>query len=223
MIYPMKGYNYTGETPKGWIMAEKLDGIRAIWDGSQLWSKQGNAINAPEIAAKLPQGIALDGELWAGRERFERVLSALKSGDWPGVEFVAFDLIDTTMPAIARRKALDALSVRSVSYELCQGKRHLRKFEDAIKAKGGEGVMIQKPSAKYQHGRTTDLQKVKSVDVSEVAVSGWNGKSLDVMVGKLEFKVAMGAKPHHAKSKTAFVSHYGLTVNGIPRHAALLA
>jgi DNA ligase-1 len=37
----MHGLNYQGEDPTGWIMSEKLDGIRAYWDGVNLYSKKG--------------------------------------------------------------------------------------------------------------------------------------------------------------------------------------
>jgi DNA ligase-1 len=32
----------------GWLLSEKLDGVRAYWDGQQLWTKNGNPIYAPE-------------------------------------------------------------------------------------------------------------------------------------------------------------------------------
>lgn len=37
----MEGFDYNNENPEGWFMSEKLDGIRAYWNGKQLWSKRG--------------------------------------------------------------------------------------------------------------------------------------------------------------------------------------
>ena len=37
----MQGLDWNNEDPKGWFMSEKLDGIRAYWDGTQFWSKRG--------------------------------------------------------------------------------------------------------------------------------------------------------------------------------------
>ena len=37
----MQGSDWNNEDPTGWIMSEKLDGIRAYWDGKQFWSKRG--------------------------------------------------------------------------------------------------------------------------------------------------------------------------------------
>jgi hypothetical protein len=38
----MQGLDWINEDPKGWIMSEKLDGVRAYWDGAQFWSKRGS-------------------------------------------------------------------------------------------------------------------------------------------------------------------------------------
>src|SRR5688500_3311306 len=39
----------------GWWMSEKLDGVRAYWDGKQFISRQGNLYHAPDwFAAALP-------------------------------------------------------------------------------------------------------------------------------------------------------------------------
>ncbi len=49
-----------------WWMSEKLDGVRAYWDGRQFISRQGNIYHAPDFfTAGLPDA-PLDGELWLG-------------------------------------------------------------------------------------------------------------------------------------------------------------
>ena len=54
----------------GWLMSEKLDGVRGSWDGQQLWSKNGILFQPPpEFVADLPP-FALEGELWGGRGSF---------------------------------------------------------------------------------------------------------------------------------------------------------
>ena len=55
----------------GWWLSEKLDGVRAYWDGTQFISRQGNLYHAPDwFSAGLPK-VALDGELWLGRKKFQ--------------------------------------------------------------------------------------------------------------------------------------------------------
>jgi DNA ligase-1 len=50
--------------PAGWWMSEKLDGIRAYWSGTTLYSRNGNTFVAPDYWKKDLPAVALDGELW---------------------------------------------------------------------------------------------------------------------------------------------------------------
>ena len=53
--------------PKGMWMSEKLDGVRALWDGQCFFTRNGNKLEAPNfVTAKLPNTV-LDGELWTRR------------------------------------------------------------------------------------------------------------------------------------------------------------
>ena len=77
------------------LISEKYDGIQARWDGRQLTSRDGNTFHAPAwFTAGLPNR-PLTGELWAGRGRFEAVLSicrAADSGDrWQSITYMVFD------------------------------------------------------------------------------------------------------------------------------------
>ena len=65
-----------------WV-SEKLDGIRARWNGTELRTRNGHKIFAPTwFTANWPKA-TIDGELWIGRGQFELtasiVLSKLKS------------------------------------------------------------------------------------------------------------------------------------------------
>src|SRR5262245_42829230 len=61
--------------PTGWWLSEKLDGVRAYWDGKQFFSRLGNLFHAPDwFVAGLPD-VPLDGELWIGRKKFQRTVS----------------------------------------------------------------------------------------------------------------------------------------------------
>ena len=81
--------------PTGWWMSEKLDGIRAYWDGEGFISRLGNRFVAPDwFVADLPAD-TLDGELWVGRKMFQKTTSIVRSGAgslaWKEVSFVVFD------------------------------------------------------------------------------------------------------------------------------------
>ena len=55
---PMLANPYGGQKISGWLMSEKLDGVRAIWTGSKLIIRNGNEFHAPAwFLAQLPCGI----------------------------------------------------------------------------------------------------------------------------------------------------------------------
>src|SRR3954468_9448974 len=79
----------------GWWMSEKLDGVRAYWDGKQFMSRQGNVYHAPDwFTAGLPD-VSLDGELWIDRKAFQRTVSVVRRQDksdlWREVRYLIFD------------------------------------------------------------------------------------------------------------------------------------
>jgi hypothetical protein len=53
------------DVPDYWI-SEKLDGVRAVWDGRALRFRSGNPVPAPQWFLDGLPAEALDGELWLG-------------------------------------------------------------------------------------------------------------------------------------------------------------
>src|SRR5690242_11093748 len=85
-----------------------MDGMRAYWDGQRLLSRHGNEFNAPkEFTSNLPRGIILDGELWAGREKFQQLVALLNSNDedWSRVEYHVFDFLSAPLVSYEGRMA----------------------------------------------------------------------------------------------------------------------
>ena len=71
-ISVMLAQNYDPDKQKitGWLMSEKLDGVRCYWNGSEMFTRNGKPFYAPDDwKARLPK-MALDGELWTGRDDF---------------------------------------------------------------------------------------------------------------------------------------------------------
>ena len=65
--------------PSGWWISEKLDGVRAYWNGQNFYSRNGLLFDAPAwFKVGLPKDTHLDGELWCGREQFERCVGIIK-------------------------------------------------------------------------------------------------------------------------------------------------
>ncbi|CAN5457123.1 hypothetical protein BH10PLA2_BH10PLA2_32590 [soil metagenome] len=169
--------------PTGWWLSEKLDGVRAYWDGKQFLSRQGNLFHAPEwFIADLPDE-PLDGELWLGRKAFQRTVSIVRRQDksdlWRELTYVVFDAPAQTTPFEARLAYLkESLSARKLERTrvhaqlLCEGVDHLRGELARLEALGAEGVMLRRPGARYEGGRSTTLQKLKSFHDAEARVLG---------------------------------------------------
>lgn len=167
--------------PAGWWMSEKYDGLRGFWDGRKLWSRKGRAIAAPDyFLAELPKDIALDGELWMGRGKFEETISAVLSQTpderWKRVRFMVFDAPQAKGTFEQRMEFLRAtLSAgnqfaKPVIQTRCEGAAQLMAERDRIVSEGGEGLMLRKPESEYEAGRSPTLLKVKPLDDAEATV-----------------------------------------------------
>jgi ATP-dependent DNA ligase len=160
---------------EGWFMSEKLDGIRAYWDGKTFWSKNAKIINVPESFKNLPS-YPLDGELWAGYGENEKLLASLKMScgvyrktnlDWTKIIFCVFDAPGEEGTYDKRHLFLQNnftqycnINISLVPMQICKGKDHLEKLLGEIVEKGGEGVMIYDPKLPYQPGRCKNVLKV---------------------------------------------------------------
>ena len=88
-------YRQHEDVTQFWV-SEKLDGVRARWDGKQLISRGGQIFAAPEWFVRNFPDRPLDGELWMGRGRYEDVVSVVRQqtphDGWKNVKFMVFDL-----------------------------------------------------------------------------------------------------------------------------------
>jgi DNA ligase-1 len=99
--YDVKRVRKNGGLTSGrYFVSEKLDGIRAIWDGRSLKTRNGNLICvSTSITDGLPKHNKLDGELWIGRgtENFGFVNGAFHTKNdqdprWVHVKYMVFDI-----------------------------------------------------------------------------------------------------------------------------------
>lgn len=195
--------------PKGYLMSEKLDGMRAIWDAGGLWSRAGNSIAAPAyFLAALPKGVKLDGELFLGRGRFQDVMSVCRSGvpnetAWRRVRYVVFDA-PSTAGGLAERLAAARAAIPESAAEVvrvhpqvvCEGVDHVYKELDRILAlvPPAEGLMLAVPNKPHRGGRCNDILKVKKFHTDDAKVVGHKlGKGRLVgRLGALECRLRSG-------------------------------
>ncbi len=167
--------------PTGWWLSEKLDGVRAYWDGKQFWSRLGNVYRAPNwFVAGLPS-TPLDGELWLGRKQFQRTVAIVRRQDaselWREVRFVVFDA-----PALEKEFEARLAFVRECvgdkkhphaqahEHQRCRGLDQLRSELERLETLGAEGLMLRQPGSRYESGRSMTLLKVKRFHDAEARV-----------------------------------------------------
>ncbi len=168
---------------EGWWISEKLDGVRAYWDGTQFLSRQGNRYLAPDwFTAGLPKE-PLDGELWLDRKKFQRTVSIVRRQDqndeWKQIRYVVFDAPAMADPFELRISYL-ADFVRELKHEFvsalpqtrCKSISHLKEELSRVESLGGEGLMLRQPASKYVAGRSSTLLKVKTFHDAEAEVIG---------------------------------------------------
>ena len=91
-----QSYDSKVHDPSGWLMSEKLDGVRCYWNGEILYSRNGVKVRAPkEWTNQLPK-IALDGELWSKRDDFHNICTIAIHKEhgyehWKQIKYMIFD------------------------------------------------------------------------------------------------------------------------------------
>ncbi|UXI03935.1 DNA ligase [Photobacterium sp. TY1-4] len=233
-----------------YYVSEKLDGIRARWTGTQLVTRTGNLIHAPEwFLAAFPQHIALDGELWAGRHQFQRVTTTVLDHQpdpvqWQHIQFMAFDLPDAKGPFEERLHQLSELITRIDRrfIQLVPQRRYtslpeLESALDTLTANQGEGLILQHQHNRYQPGRSSQLLKLKHFQDAEAIVVGYEegqGKyeglmgSVWVLTAKNQkFKIGSGFSDADRENppplgSTIQYRYSGYTSHGLPRFARYL-
>ncbi len=238
--------------PTGWWCSEKLDGVRAFWDGENLISRQGNIFHAPDwFKAALPKH-QLDGELWMGRQKFQKTISVVKRLDgglqWEDVRYVVFDAPHLDMPFEDRmhflqndpifKKGFGGAYVVLHSQIRVESRKHLADMLKAAVANGAEGLMIRKPYSLYEVGRSYTLLKVKQFQDGEAVVIGYTeGKGRHKgVVGALEVRMpngkefCLGTGLNDAERKnpppigsTVTYSFTEHSDDGVPKFAAFVA
>ena len=229
-------------------MSEKYDGVRALWDGRRLLSRNGKPFAAPAwFVDGLPVAV-LDGELWLGRGRFEDTVSVVRRGrphdGWRDLHYMVFDLPEHGGVFRDRYAALTALAARHPSpwwqvapHEPIASRAVLEQRFADITDGGGEGLMLRRADSRHRGGRSDDLLKYKPFADADAVVIGHNpGKGkYEGQLGSLRvrahdgtvFNVGSGlsdALRRHPPSigSTITYKYQGLTKNGLPRFPVFL-
>ena len=241
---------YTPNIPlKNYWISEKLDGVRAFWNGANFVSRQGNIFHAPEWFTRVLPKTELDGELWLGRGKFDQLSGLVRRAspddiDWQNIKFMIFELPNHTGTFDERLKRqkqivaeINAPHIQLVEQFKISSHEALNKKLDEIVEQGAEGLMLHLGSSLYKSGRSDDLLKLKKYQDAEAVViahvtgkgkyTGMLGSLLVETPDKRRFKIGTGFSDAERKNPPAIgatitYKYFGLTGRGIPRFASFM-
>lgn len=192
---------YKDQNITGWVMSEKLDGVRVYWDGKKLLTRNGKEIHAPQWFIKSYPPFEIDGELWTKRRDFENISSIVRdqtpSEQWREIKHYIFEVPNAKgdlSTRLAKVKPYESKIIQIIPQIAIKSKKHLSDFHKEIVSKGGEGVVVRDPTAPYINKRTDKVLKLKNYDDTECEVTGYTkGKGMHSdLVGALKCKLESG-------------------------------
>ncbi len=235
---------YNDENITGWYMSEKLDGIRAYWDGKQLLSRNGHIIYAPKYFTKDLPKFELDGELWSKRGEFEYISSIVRdkkpSDAWKNITYNIFEVPNmqgNLMQRLLHVKAFESKYLHIIEQIKINDALHAKKFNKKVLSLGGEGIVVRDGSVPYINKRTDKALKIKPFTDAECTAVGYTkGKSkylnqMGALVCELgnakEIKIGSGFSDLERKNPPPIGSlitfkYQGFTKNGVPRFPVYL-
>lgn len=169
----------------GYWCSEKLDGVRAWWDGEQFWSRTGNLFYAPSwFREQMPKNCILDGELFIGRKQFKQTVSIVKSHSmsrrWEELTYMVFDIPSEKNKPYEERLAIitemcktERKNMRLVESHKLTEKDDIVKMLKDVEELGGEGLMLRKAGSLYIGKRSDTLLKIKTFFDDEAKVLGY--------------------------------------------------
>lgn len=237
---------YQGQQLDGWVMSEKLDGVRGFWDGHKLISRNGYPFNPPSYFTQHFPPFAVDGELFSLRGEFEQISSIVRSFDdvgWHKLKLHVFDVPDAAGDLSARLQALQDYLLENPAPYLTiipqipiQNKQHAVDYLAQVERMGGEGIVVRNPQMPYQHQRSSQILKFKTVQDEECEViahhqgKGQFAKVLGAISCQNQhgiFRIGSGFKLEDRKNPPPIGSiityqYRGLTKKGKPRFPTFL-
>ncbi len=168
----------------GWLLSEKLDGVRAYWDGKRLLSRNGNVFFAPEWFTKNLPLFELDGELWMGRDQFQETVSVVTRHQpderWRNVSYQVFEVPNQAGGLLNRLAVLQhyleqipVAHLTLIPQIVVTDSKMVDEQLQTVLALKGEGLVLRQVDRLYHTGRSSDAVKVKQKQDAECIVVGY--------------------------------------------------
>lgn len=235
--------NYTNQDVTGWVMSEKLDGIRGYWDGKQLFTRQNRILTPSHYFIKDFPPFAIDGELFSQPNQFEQIFSIVRSQKdkgWEKLKLYVFDVPNAEGNLFERLAKLENYLTKNPSQHIeiikqipIQSTQHIQDFLQSVEQKQGEGVVLRNPNAPYENKRSNQILKLKTTldeECEVIAHHKGKGEFSDIL-GALTcknargvFRIGSGFKLADRKNPPSIgaiitYKYRGLTQKGLPRFA----
>jgi len=162
-----------------WYMSEKLDGVRAYWDGTHLISRTGKMFFVPKFFTKNFPNFELDGELWTKRGDFDYISSVVRTRgypeNWERLTYNIFEVPNAIGNLTQRLSNIkETKYIKIIKQIKVKNKKYLDDFLKSVEKKGGEGIVVRDGRLPYYTGRNNNSLKVKSYIDEECEVVAYN-------------------------------------------------
>ena len=184
--------------PAGYLVSEKLDGVRALWDGRSLRFRSGRLIAAPAWFLEGLPAVALDGELWLRRRSFDALSGTVRKNipvdvEWRAVRYMAFDLPEQAGAfALRAQRLAEVVASAHLPWLQALDQSHIghtsglqARLQEVVTA-GGEGLVLHRADALWMSGRSDALRKLKMEPDEE-------GRVIAQVPGRGKYTGRMGA------------------------------
>jgi DNA ligase-1 len=232
-----------------YLMSEKLDGVRAYWDGKQLYFRSGRLISAPTWFTEKFPAHPMDGELWMGRAQFERLSGAVRrqqanDEEWRQIQYCLFEYPlasgDFRQRLHDLQNAVGKLQIpwlRVIPQESVKSIEQVETKLRQLTLQKAEGLVLHRASAEFQSGRSEFVYKLKpqhDAEAKVIAIQAGRGKYQGMMGALLvetpegtRFKLGTGFDDAQRKNPpqagTSVTYRYrDLTSNGLPKFASFV-
>lgn len=246
---PLLGVWSDALDPAAFLVSEKYDGVRGVWDGKTLRHRSGRPIAAPAWFTDQLPATKLDGELWLGRGRFDALSATVRrerpvDAEWRQVRYMVFELPGAAGSFAERAQRIEAIvrqrgapQLVAVDQTRVADPVALQQRLAHVLAQGGEGLALHRADAPYGTGRSDVLLKLKpALDTEATVVAHHPGKGKYTgLLGALEVRTPEGRQfligsglsdaqrrdPPPVGSVVTY-RYRDLTRTGLPRFASFL-
>lgn len=232
---------------QNYLYSEKLDGVRAYWDGRALYTRGGKRLTPPSFFTQNFPPFEIEGELWSKRGDFENIVSIIKSGKniqkWSELKFYIFEVPNQSGGILQRLEVLShylsshpAPFIQIIAQIQVSSTKELMDKLQEIQELGGEGIVVRDKNEPYYTGRNQKAMKLKPYLDSECKILSYNlgdGKFKNQVGSFLcqdkekTFKIGSGMSEDFRKNPPKIgtiitYKYFGFTQKGLPKFPTFL-